>query len=154
MFAEQTLDWNQKMRRFGEDLPGLARAVFDPAAAPDTKLRAAALCLAHAQALDKLAEKLNRNIYIALPRASRNLKPSPNSEKRFEEEATPEDKAVAIFNTSRNISQRIYLFINPQDHAVDLSDLKDPGLLESLKTLRSMLAAFQRALLQRRESGQ
>jgi hypothetical protein len=50
---------------------GLTGAAFDPAAAPDTKALAAALCLAHALTLDRLAEKLYQNITTIFQNKSR-----------------------------------------------------------------------------------
>jgi hypothetical protein len=151
MFAEQTLNWNRKMRRYGEHLPDLVGAAFDPSAAKDTRSRAKAVCLLHADALDKLAEKLNRNLTIALPRASKKSKSLPDSETAKSEKPL-KDRAVDISKASQEITRRIYLFINPQDFGVHLSDLQDPDLLELLKNLRSMLATFKPELLQQRES--
>lgn len=146
MYAEQTLNWSREMRRYGEHLPDLVGAAFDPTAAPNTKSRAAAVCLQHVEALDKLAERLNQNLVIALPRASGKSTIPPASETSENERSFLKKRAVAISNTSQAIAQRIYLFIYPQDFGVNLSDLKDPDLLESLKNLRSMLATFGQEL--------
>jgi hypothetical protein len=153
MFAVQTLNWDRKMRRYGEELPVLAEAAFNTSAAPDTKSRAAAVCFLHAEALDKFVEKLNRNMTIALPRASKKSKTPFDSESIEKEKHSLEDSAVVISNASQDIARRIYLFINPQDFGVHLSDLRDPDLLESLKNLRSMLADFKLELLRQKESG-
>jgi len=59
---------------------------------------------------------------------------------------------VAISSASKKIARRIYLFIEPQDFGVHLSDLKDPDLLESLKNLRAILAAFRQELQRRRSA--
>jgi hypothetical protein len=147
MFAEQTLNRSRKMRRYGEDLPALAAAAFDSSAAPDTKSRAAAVCLLHTEALDKLVEKLNGNMTIALPRASKKSKARLDSDAAKKEKHSLKDRAEAISNASHSIARRIYLFINPRDFGVNLSDLRDPDLLESLKSLHNMLAAFKLELL-------
>ena len=152
MFAEETFNGIRKMRHYGEDLPALAAAAFDPSAATDTKSRAAAICLLHAEALDKLAERMNRNMTIALPRTSKNSRSSPDSETAKKEKLPLKDRAVAISSASKKIARRIYLFIEPQDFGVHLSDLKDPDLLESLKNLRAILAAFRQELQRRRSS--
>jgi len=148
MFAEQTLNWNRKMQRYGEDLPGLAEAALDLSAVQDTRLRAKAICLLHAEAIDKYAEKLIRNMLIALPKASKKSKASPGSEADKKEKPSIRERAAAISRASQSVARRIFLFINPQDFGVPLSDLRDPDLLDSLKSLRNMLVAFKLECMQ------
>src|SRR5438093_13401988 len=71
MFAEQTLEWERRMNRYASDLPELAEAAFGSSAEPALSSRAAATCLAHAQGVEKQAERLTDNLARALPKAGK-----------------------------------------------------------------------------------
>src|SRR6266536_826614 len=76
MFAEQTLEWERKMNRYASDLPELAEAAFGSSAEPALSSRAAATCLAHAQGVEKQAERLADNLARALPKAGKRSRAS------------------------------------------------------------------------------
>ena len=142
MFAEQTIEWDSKMKKYAADLPALAQAGFAPSANPELKARAAATCQAHAQALDKQAEKLIDNLTRALPKSSKRFRSADQSEKS-RHAGPPEEAAFQVANAARSIARRVYRFIHPQQHTVGLVDLREPSIIESLKTLRRMVADFQ-----------
>jgi hypothetical protein len=143
MFAEQILTSGTEMKTFGADLPALAWVGTLTNAPPDVRVRAAAVALRHAQELDKRAERLIENLSQAMPRIGR--RPS-------DPEASTPARVPVIQSASRlsiltqNAGRRIYRFIYPQHHTVGLSDLREPGLLESLRVIRQMASHFQRLL--------
>jgi hypothetical protein len=144
MFAQQTLEWNEKMKRYALDLPDLAQAAFGTGAVPGLRARAVATSQAHAQGVDKYAERLTENLTHALPKATRRFR-STGKEKLAVGAASPDTTAAQVSNAGQSIARRIYRFIHPQHHTVGLVDLREPSLLESLKTLRNMVDGFQRA---------
>lgn len=144
MFAQQTLEWNEKMKRYALDLPGLTHAAYGADAIPGLRARAAAASHAHAQGVDKYAERLAENLSHALPKASRRFRPT-EKETLPAAAASPATSAEQVSNAGQSISRRVYRFIHPQHHTVGLVDLREPSLLESLKTLRTMVDGFQRA---------
>ncbi len=144
MFAEQTLECDNRMRKYAADLPALAEAGFAPSSDPDLKARAAAVCLAHAQALDKQAERLMDNLTHALPKSSKRFRSAEQLDKS-RRAGPPEESALQVSNAARSIARRVYRFIHPMQHTVGLVDLREPSLIESLKTLRKMVADFQRS---------
>jgi hypothetical protein len=144
MFAQQTLEWNEKMKRYALDLPDLAQAAFGSDAVPGLRARVVAVSQAHAEGVDKNAERLAENLSHALPKATKRFR-STEKDKSPATAASPDTTAEQVANAGQSIARRIYRFIHPQHHTVGLVDLREPSLLESLKTLRNMVDGFQRA---------
>jgi hypothetical protein len=140
MFAGQTLDWNRKLRRYAEDISDLAAAGFGQNAPTDLKPRAAEVCRAHAEALDRTADRILTNMSAAIPKPAKRGKPETASRPR----APSEPVAVAgqLASAGQALSGRIQQFIFPRRHTVDLGDLKEPGMLESIRTIRVLAASF------------
>jgi len=148
MFAEQTLDWNRKMRRYAEELQALALVASDPAAAPKTKSLAATVCISHAENVEKYAKKLNENLVRAMPKG----KPGRDDrrEKSIQPGIPPVDLAAQLAVSARIVSGRVYSFIYPANYTVGLDDLRQPSLLASLKTLQRMASNFRKSIKQSR----
>jgi hypothetical protein len=144
MFAHQTLEWNEKMKRYALDLPDLVHAAFGAGAVPGLRARAIAASRAHAEGVDRYAERLTENLSHALPKATRRFRPA-EKEKLPAATASPDTSAEQVSNAGQSIARRIHRFIHPQHHTVGLVDLREPSLLESLKTLRNMVDGFQRS---------
>ncbi len=145
MFADQTLDFAYKMRRFAEDLPALTEAAYAQGMPAAFHARARAVCLAHAQAVDRYAEKLAGNLTQALPRGSRKS-PEGTEEKRPEAApSTPMEVARRIAVSAASLARRAYHFIYPIHHTVALSDLRESSLLESVKEIHGLVSRFQRS---------
>jgi hypothetical protein len=143
MWAGQLLSWNKKLSRYAADLPDLAVAGFGHGGPAEVKSRAAAVLLAHAQALDKNAARIAEQLSQALPHPEKGSRRPPEPEKRILPEA-PVELAALISTGALADSRRIRRFLYPQDFTVGLADLKDPTLLDSLRDLRSMLSKLQR----------
>jgi hypothetical protein len=142
LFSRQTLDWGRRMGRYALDLPLLADAAFNANASPELKSRAAEVCIAHVLEIDRLAQKLSDNLDLALPNSGEPFRlPSP-SNLAASEKTRPFEEAKQLSAMARNITRRIHGFIYPQTFTVNLSDLKEPRLLEALKDLRLKAMIF------------
>jgi hypothetical protein len=146
MFADQTLDWERKLDRYAGDLPALCEAAFAAEMPQRVRPRAAAACLAHLQQVDKYAERLSENMAEALPKAGKKASDSSEGSKPEQPPASPLAASFLIADAAHNIAGRIERFIYPTHYTVGLSDLREPSLLEELKRLRNLVAAFQRLL--------
>ena len=146
MFADQTLDWERRMNRYAGDLPALAEATFNAGIPKEIRSRAAAICLAHSQAVDKYAERLGVNLSQALPKGTQKSSGTPEQEKSAPVASSPREAAIQVVDSAQSAARRIYRFIHPIHYTVGLSDLREPSLLESLKNLRKLVAGFQRTL--------
>jgi hypothetical protein len=144
MFATQTLELNKKMKRYTADLAELSEFAFGTEFDPALRMRAAATCVAHTQGISKISEKLTENLTLALPKASRKFSgPAPRT--KLFAGGPPQQKINSLASATRSIARRTYRFIHPETHTVGLVDLREPSLLESLRTLRRMTEDFQRA---------
>ncbi len=144
MFADQTLEWDKKLKRYAEDLPALMREATNVSASADLKARAAAVCLTHAQNLERLADKLEENLGHAFPRIPKHSDLGTEGDPDLGDSSI--EAALQISDTGQSVARRIYLFIHPQQYTVGLMDLKEPPLLESLSRLRAMTRRFQSRL--------
>ncbi len=145
-YAEQTLEWNQRMGQYAKDLPELARLALNPAAAPRLRLQANAACLEHSQNLGKYLSRLKANLIQALPKPNKKGSLPSRSEKPVNAGKTPLDNSVQISYSGQNLARRIYHFIHPEHHTVALDELRQPSLLQALETLERMNLDFQKAL--------
>jgi hypothetical protein len=142
MFAAQTLDWQKKLLRYALDIQTLAPVAYGAGAAVDLKARSAAVCLMHAQGIAKYAEKLTENLTHALPQTTK--QPPILDSPKDAPTCNPLYCAYQLSFLGRTVARRIHRFIHPREHSIDLSDLRDPSLLESLRALRRSAAAFER----------
>ena len=145
MFADQTLELSQRLRRFAADLRELSTIGFDPAYGADDSARARTLCVTHAAGVDECASKLDQNLRRAFPDPARRTKPRARSRASWSSSSAP-DIAVRISREAETVSRQVYRFIYPDQFTVGIADLRDPGLLESLAALRRMVAAYRQKL--------
>ena len=138
MFAEQTLELSRRARQYGSDLSELYRVSIDPSAPPEAAARALRIFFAHAASLSRSLARLDDNLRRALPKPSKAFR---------QKERTPTERSHAskgivdgIAKATEVIHRRVYRFIYPSDHTVEIDDLKEPDLLESLAELRHMLS--------------
>ena len=149
MFATQTLELDRKMKRYTADLTELSEVAFGMEFDAELRRRAAATCLGHTQGIRKVAERLTDNLILALPKGSKRL--SERAERSNRSSAGPPDQSIiSLASATRSIARRIYRFIHPEKHTVGLVDLREPSLLESLKTLRIMTEDFQHSAQKKR----
>jgi hypothetical protein len=145
IYAERLLDWSGKLRRSGAELPALVRLGMAPELPPAQRRRVLALCHAHAQEANKNASRLSDNMSPAIPKSGKR----PDA---VEKQAAPKmpdspgDLAGEIERISARVARGVHRFLYPREHTVELGDLREPELLESLKTLRETIPAFQKSL--------
>ena len=151
MFAEQTLDWGKRMKRYADDLPALARMAVDPTEPLNLRSRAMTICQEHSQKLDRYAERLDENLTHALPKIKKQSRMPSRSDRSAFVGMPPIESAIQISDATGSMASRIFRFIHPQNPTVGLVDLREPGLLESLKTLRRMATDFQSAISKTKE---
>jgi hypothetical protein len=146
LFARDTLDYNRKMKLYASHLPSLARAAVDPNATPDLRKQALEICRAHIKKLEKYTKKLNGNLTMAVPKAA------PKSQKTAQPEAIMAANgssvgiAVQLADEAEDLSRRVYRFIYPQSHTVEVTDLLNPSILQSLKNLQNTTAKLQNSI--------
>jgi hypothetical protein len=148
LFADQTIDYQQKMARFGSDLPSLVYAGLAAGMTSDLRARSAAVALQHALELHKYASRLGENLQQALPKPSGKNRARPDPEKPQGLRLSPIESALQLARLAQNTGRRIYRFLNPQRHTVDLTDLKEPGLLESIRRVRDLSSELRESVKQ------
>jgi hypothetical protein len=146
IYAEQTLIRNREMGHYALDLFALARMALDPDIPPDMKSKAIAICADHAKKLEKNIEKLAADLEQALPRSGKSRHESLQTAAPDIAGEGPLEKAEKICLRTQNIARRVYQFIYPEHFTVELDDLRNPSLLESLRTLQQMVMDFRKAL--------
>jgi hypothetical protein len=129
------------------DLPLLVRVAMDPSAAPGTRLLAVTVCKAHAQNLEKDLGRLEANLEKAFPKIDPKERTKVKAEKSGKGGKTPVECAEHISEVSQSVVRSIHQFIFPEQHTVTLNELRQPSLLENLKSLEKMVMDFQKALL-------
>ena len=150
VWANRVLGNNRIMQQYAEDIPELIGVAFEPAYNAALRGRAVNICKKHAKDLAKSTRDLKKDLARAFPRAGTSAKTAENkSAAKKEPPATLSaviEKADMIATETRALSRRIYRFIYPDQHTVDLSELKRPGLIVSLDALEVETRDFERAL--------
>jgi hypothetical protein len=146
LYAEQTLNWNRRLEHYGSDLAILARVAFDPGVSPERKSKAIAVCADHAQSLEKYAGRLAVSLAQALPIAEKKKRSPSRPETAVNADKDPLERAKHISAASHEVSRRVYRFIHPEHYTVELDELRNPSLLESLWELREMVSDFEKSL--------
>jgi hypothetical protein len=144
-FGERILDWSKKMERYAAELPAMAQLAVDASAARELRVQASTICQAHARDLGKRIQKLEENLKLALPQSAREERRSSRPGKSTAVK-DPVEAARAVSAGAHIAARRIQSFIYPEQHTVDLGELRQSSLLESLRELRSMNADFQKSL--------
>lgn len=144
-FADQTLDWNKRMERYAEELPALTHTALDVSVEPEVRSRANAICLAHARNLGKYLEKLEENLKRALPQSASGdrLPAGPDPSAAIRE---PAEKAAHISAAAHRVAGYIHSFFYPEQHTVEVEELRQSSLLQALKELRRANDDFQKTV--------
>ena len=146
IYAEQTLNWNKRMEQYALDLAALARVAQDPGVSPEQKSRAIAVCADHAQNLEKYAGKLAANLEQALPVTEKKKRSPSRPATAGNADRDPLERAKQISAATHEVSRRVYRFIHPEYYTVELEELRNPSLLDSLWELRGMVSDFEKSL--------
>jgi hypothetical protein len=144
-YAEQVLDLNRKVNRYAMDLPLLVRVALDSSTASGTRSMAVAVCKAHAKNIGKDLSKLELNLKQAFPQGDKKER-SSKVEKPGKAGKTPAESAEQISEAAQSIARHVHRFIFPDQHTVTLEELRQPSLLENLRSLKRMVSDFQKVL--------
>lgn len=145
VYAVQTLSRNRKMEHYALDLFALARMALDSGIPPDIRSKALAICLTHAKSLEKNIGKLASDLAQAIPGSAKGERGSAQPPGPYTENRLLLEEAEQIYAYTQSIARRVYCFIYPEYYTVELEELRNPGLLESLRMLQRMVLEFQKA---------
>jgi hypothetical protein len=149
LYAAETLEWARTMRRFATCLPATTGVAFDSTARQDVRDRAVPICRDHAREVAKHAGKIMNNLARALPKLPKraDVTGTANAESAA---PSPQPAANQICASAQSVSQSIYRFFYPRNHSVQVVDLKESRLLDSLTKLQDMASEFELSLLKSR----
>lgn len=146
IFGDQILKWNKKMERYAADLPALARTASDSAEAPEIRSQARAVCVAHAQNLEKCTWKLYSNLVQAFPGGLKGDRQLARREEDAPAEKAKPESAETLSVMVRDVARRVSGFIHPEHFTVGLDELRQPSLLQSLRILKKAADNFQKSM--------
>ena len=146
IYADQTQDWNIKIKKYATDLPALAHLAGDSGMADDLRFRANAACMAHSRGLGKYLKKLKSNLAPAIPKSKKRDEDSSQPGKTIDPGKTLVDKAEQISTTAQDLFQSVENFIHPEKFTVDLDELRSPNILVTIDALETMCADFETEL--------
>ena len=147
-WANSVLRNSRIMRQYAADIPELIRASFEPAFGAILRRRASDICRKHAKDLAKSIRELNKNLSRAFPKPSAKTAKTKKESEKMPPEASSSVMGMAdmIAAEASILSSRIYRFIYPPQHTVDLDELQKPGLLVSLDAFEAETSDFEQAL--------
>ena len=143
MFADQTLEASRRVRQYASDMHELSGVAGDPAARPETAARARAIFLSHAAALNRSLDRLEDNLKLALPMSSRGVRQADGERSSKALPRHPEP-ILEMVRVSESIHRRVNRFVYPDEHTVELADLREPNLLGTLAELRRLVLALSK----------
>lgn len=144
IYSQQTLEWTGKVERYAKDLPALTRIAADPAMEPRFRAQAKSVGLAHLENMDRNVKKLIDNLSPAFPKSR--ATPQGSRPEKPEMAGTPAEQAKQLSDYAGQVSLRVHQFIHPEHFTVGLNELRQPGLLDSLQTLRALNSDFRKSL--------
>jgi hypothetical protein len=147
IWANSVLENNRIMRQYAGEIPELLRTAFEPAFGAALRGRAKDICRKHAKDLVKSIRDSKNNLSRAFPGPS--VKSVENKKSKKESPAALPavmERADELAARARDLSERIYRFIYPAQHTVDLDELQRPGLLVSLDALETEALDFEQDL--------
>ena len=144
LFSDQIFEWSLKMDRLARDLPILAGAGYGGDRAPEIQERARAVSRDHAREIGRYAGRLLEGLRPAFPRGSGGDRPVQGPKPAAGVSDSPYDSALSAAGRARDLYQKILRFFYPQEYTVNLTDLRDPGLLELAKAVQESAADFER----------
>lgn len=137
IFSEQTLERSKNLERYAADLPALTRIALDPAIDPDLRDLAKKVSMEHSRNVDNQIGRLEKNLKQALPKGIDSSESGLRRRSFITIEALP-DLAAQISEHARSVAGSVYEFIYPERYTVRLDELRNPGLLNSLRMLREL----------------
>lgn len=151
IFANQTLERSENLRRYAKDLPALSHVALNHAYDSDLRLLAFKICREHARGMEKLIGRLNNILKYAIPRGKETKEAQPQDVQDGEWEDSLMKLAVRIAGNTDDIAQQVYTFIYPDSHTVELDELQSPGILNALRMLRELNEIYMGKISQESE---
>jgi hypothetical protein len=142
-YAERVLSWNSRMKQYAADLPELVQTALNSGFPVELRMRASTVCAVHAKDLLENIRKLDKNLTHAIPKSSQ-VNASAKTESIEKEKLSILEQAEHVSGMTNESAKLIYNFIYPNQHSVDLSDLRQPQILDSLKKLETTVQNFQK----------
>jgi hypothetical protein len=140
-YADQLLEWSVRLRRFAEHLPDLSVLAFSPATPAGLRTRAVSSCNSHLREVERLADRLQKSLEPAIPKADRRGQTKAAAQSSLGT-LTSEAAIRKVASEAGTIARRTRRFLFPRTHTVGLEDLKDPDLLWALRSLRADATAI------------
>jgi hypothetical protein len=145
VYADEILEQNLKIKRYARDLPALIRVAQDPAVDLELRMKAKAVGREHAEELGKTLEKLRRNLDRAFPKSAQESPIASEEDKQGEEAQSLLERAEYAAKKACSVYWRVNYFVHPKQHTVDLDELRQPGLLDSVQELERAVSNFRKA---------
>ncbi|MBN2319166.1 MAG: hypothetical protein JXR49_08810 [Acidobacteria bacterium] len=146
IFSRQTIERSENLKQYAGDLPALTHIALDPALDSDLRSLAFKICRGHARGVEKQIDRLRNNLNQALPKGKEKQELQSQDLPGGGEEASPLELAVQISEEARNIAQQVYSFIYPDSYTVELDELRNPSLLNSLMMLLELDEIYMRKM--------
>lgn len=146
IYAEQVLRRNRKMEHYALGLFALARMASDPGLPVEIRSKAMAICLAHAIDLEKNIGKLASDLEQALPGSAKEDNESARPAAPDAANKPFVEDAEQIYRNTQSVSRRVHSLIYPEFYTVGLEELRNPSLIESIRTLRRTVQEFKKTL--------
>jgi hypothetical protein len=147
IYGEQMIDRNRKMEQYAQDIFDLMRMCSDPGIAPGMKAKAAGIALAHSKAMERLVGKITASLSLAIPGSDRGTTPDLKARTAENPGNTQLEKAWRVNLSTRDIARRVYRFIYPENYTVEVNELRNSSLLESMRSLERSVKDFQKTLV-------
>jgi hypothetical protein len=144
LYAERILLWNARMKQSAIDLPELIKTALDPRQTAHVSAQASAIGAVHVKDLIKNLSKLSKNLAYAFPKSSQ--KDDVGTEPDAIGQLPIAEYSEYIAGEAKDLARAINNFIFPDQHTVDLSDLRRPRILDLLRNLESKVLDFQKEL--------
>ena len=150
-WANSVMENRRIMRQYAADIPELLSTAFEPVFGATIRGHARDICIKHAKDLEKSIRDLKKELSHAFPKQSVKNIDSKADKKETKNLPPPAlsdvmGKADELVDGTRVLAGRIYRFIYPAQHTVDLDELQNPGLLVSLDVLAADIRDFEQAL--------
>jgi hypothetical protein len=145
LFAERILTWNSRMKQYAVDLTELVQVSQNSGYQVHVSANACEVCIAHTKDLVENLRKLTENLAHAFPK-SHQKEAIAGTEPVEDKHLSVTEYAEYLSDMTKQLASRIIKFIYPEQHTVELGDLRQPEIMDSLKKLEATVLNFQKEL--------
>ena len=143
LYANEMLEWADKMERLATDLPQLTEAGHGAENAIPERERVRRVCLDHVREIGNYSGKLADNLHYAIPKGKDELSAAGS-----EDVIPPVPVGIAelVAKRAQEIAWRITAFFYPRTRIVIPGNLPESGLIASLKSLQKLTLEFEKSV--------